>query len=942
MSVASAVRLPGVDFRPAPSAPAAVLPPLDVAGFVGFATRGPLSLAVPLDDLKGFDAVFGGALELARSADGKPVTANLRDAVAGFFGAGGQRCHVVRVDGPQATAARFELPGLLAIDADGGIAPATVDASSPGAWGNALRLGTLLSAVPLPPGRFTPAADGLTLDWISLGAPGAIQPGELLRLSFAGLPSQAWLFGVAGLAQGAADVPRTTLLASKILAVRYAMTDAPAPAITRVWRGSDSAGAPLDVTAVFVPADSGIALVFGGTDAPTLVRGDTLLLQLADTSLQAVTIAEVRMRSAGGSPAAAGVSVSSTELVCLRQAPSAPARLPAGATLQRVDRLQLNMRVKLGDTIVREIGALGFDAGHPRFWSDIAVAESGPLPGAGSAAPSAPAGQAFDPGEATTLFTDLFGSARVDVDWTDARLPTVLSSLLAAGPALTPGYMPVGMAQTGDDADLVEASAPGTDDLGTFSASLFLDPYLVDAQVGGDAATPGTLLAAASDRYFLQNVRLTGIHGLMFVDEVASIAVPDAMQPGWTAGLAEPPTTATVGVAPLPAAPATFATCDKPPLLVSVQPDSGALAGGALVSLGGTELEDVTTVTFGSQKAAIQSVSATAIVCIVPPGLAAGNVAVTASNFAGTSSAPDAFVYVASPTVPPLPTTVDAADYAIDPLLAVHAALIRLCEARSDAVAILALPLPFEQQDCMAWLQQLRQRLGLPRRGSQFSDAREIADLSYAAVYHPWLLVPDANGPAGRLRAVPPEGAVCGAIAARERATQVWYAPANVALAAVLDLQPAFGPDDEAALFTLAFNLVRREADNFRIMSANTLSDQQALRELSVRRLMIQLRKALLQRGEELLFANNGVRLAQRVRVWLEDLLGYMFARNAFAGSTPQASYRIAVDASVNTPADADAGRIIAQVLVAPSQPMEFISVSLNRTGQDSLQASES
>jgi phage tail sheath protein FI len=119
------------------------------------------------------------------------------------------------------------------------------------------------------------------------------------------------------------------------------------------------------------------------------------------------------------------------------------------------------------------------------------------------------------------------------------------------------------------------------------------------------------------------------------------------------------------------------------------------------------------------------------------------------------------------------------------------------------------------------------------------------------------------------------------------------------------------------------------------------LADDQSLLQLSVRRLLIQLRKALLQRGQHYVFGNNDDTFRQRVRRGIGDLLRAMFAGGAFAGDTQQSSYQIGVNGGVNTQADIDQGRMIAQILVAPSQPMEFLTLLLTRTGAGQLQAKE-
>jgi phage tail sheath protein FI len=188
---------------------------------------------------------------------------------------------------------------------------------------------------------------------------------------------------------------------------------------------------------------------------------------------------------------------------------------------------------------------------------------------------------------------------------------------------------------------------------------------------------------------------------------------------------------------------------------------------------------------------------------------------------------------------------------------------------------------------------------------------------------------------------MPPDGAVCGMIAVRERLRQVWVAPANVPLQGVLDLTPGFSVDDWADLFADQFNLIRREPDDFRAMSAHTLSEERQLLQLSVRRLMILLRKVALERGMAWTFENNDERLRDGVRTTLEALLRFMYERGALAGRTPQQAFRIVTDGRVNTRQSIDQGRFIAQVQVAPSEPMEFITVLLSRASDGVLLAVE-
>jgi phage tail sheath protein FI len=188
---------------------------------------------------------------------------------------------------------------------------------------------------------------------------------------------------------------------------------------------------------------------------------------------------------------------------------------------------------------------------------------------------------------------------------------------------------------------------------------------------------------------------------------------------------------------------------------------------------------------------------------------------------------------------------------------------------------------------------------------------------------------------------VPPDGAICGLIAAREHRRQAWVAPANLPLNEVLGLQTNFSNDDWALLFAQRFNLIRPEAGDFRPMSAHTLSGDRSLMQISVRRLLILLRKAAVQLGMDFVFESNHEIFREGMRVVLEDMLRFLYERGAFAGRTAEESFRVITDASVNPPQSVEQGRFIAVIQVAPSQPMEFITVQLTRRGEGDLFAKE-
>src|SRR5207245_11334150 len=111
-------------------------------------------------------------------------------------------------------------------------------------------------------------------------------------------------------------------------------------------------------------------------------------------------------------------------------------------------------------------------------------------------------------------------------------------------------------------------------------------------------------------------------------------------------------------------------------------------------------------------------------------------------------------------------------DYASDDLVAVHVALLRLCAARGDLLAVLALPEHYREDAAAAHGGALRRPRRLPA-GVPPPGGREGHMFSYGALYHPWLIGRDELQ-AAALRRTPPDGAAAGVVARRALERGAW------------------------------------------------------------------------------------------------------------------------------------------------------------------------
>jgi Phage tail sheath C-terminal domain len=262
----------------------------------------------------------------------------------------------------------------------------------------------------------------------------------------------------------------------------------------------------------------------------------------------------------------------------------------------------------------------------------------------------------------------------------------------------------------------------------------------------------------------------------------------------------------------------------------------------------------------------------------------------------------------------------------LEELLKVQRALISFCAARADVVAVLSLPQHFQRRDVLEW----------QRRLTTTSNFLDGPTLSYAGVYHPWLLSPEELTPElGPLRASAPDGAVCGMMAARELARGPWIAPANVPLLGTVGLTPTLSTANWVDLFNAQVNIVRQRPGQFTLLSAHTLSADSQFLQISVRRLLIYLRKLALQRGMRYVFETNNERFRQLVQHSFEYTLTVLTERGALN------DFEVVTGSEINTPNDFDNGRFLIALKVAPTQPIEFITVVLLRAGEGLLEVIE-
>jgi uncharacterized protein len=220
---------------------------------------------------------------------------------------------------------------------------------------------------------------------------------------------------------------------------------------------------------------------------------------------------------------------------------------------------------------------------------------------------------------------------------------------------------------------------------------------------------------------------------------------------------------------------------------------------------------------------------------------------------------------------------------------------------------------------------------GLSQRRMRYWRAK--FDTAYAAAYHPWLQVARADDAREKAFSVNPSGFAAGIIAQREAELGVPYGPANVIAAGVVTVDDRVPPARHDELHQMAINVYLQERDGVRLTAARTLSLDSIWRQLSVRRLVTMIRRAIDQQMQWAVFEPNSSRLREQISNALDAFLRQLFHLNAFTGATEEEAFFVKCDDVLNPPQYEQVGQLLAQIGVAPAEPLEFIVLDVARDG---------
>jgi len=281
----------------------------------------------------------------------------------------------------------------------------------------------------------------------------------------------------------------------------------------------------------------------------------------------------------------------------------------------------------------------------------------------------------------------------------------------------------------------------------------------------------------------------------------------------------------------------------------------------------------------------------------------------------------------------PLLFTIPAAAYIYTPAgttqertlaVNIYGDLVNYCELRGDAFAIVDVPVGQTTNEAKTFIADVK-------------AAAPDSDGGCAAVYYPWLVIPDtlrASGGATRTQA--PAAAMMGQFLATDASRGVFKSPAGltnrVALAVATERQLTNAELDSLNTGTAPINAIRQVPGNgIVVMGGRTLNNTPGDRYINVRRSLVYIKKELTDRSSFAIFENNSERLWSRIRVALGSFLRGYWQQGGLRGASPDKAYYVKVDASTTSQADIQNGRVNIEVGVALEFPAEFVVIKLGQ-----------
>lgn len=213
----------------------------------------------------------------------------------------------------------------------------------------------------------------------------------------------------------------------------------------------------------------------------------------------------------------------------------------------------------------------------------------------------------------------------------------------------------------------------------------------------------------------------------------------------------------------------------------------------------------------------------------------------------------------------------------------------------------------------------------------QIRNVRASMDSDHAALYHPWIIIPNPDARPGDLSrpvelAVPPSGHICGIYARNDAERGVHKAPANEVVMGAKRFESNVTNGEQEVLNPEGINVLRSfRGRGHRVWGGRLASSDPLTRYVNVRRYFNYVASTLDRGTQWVVFEPNNEKLWERVTATVTDFLYNEWVNGALLGRSRDDAFFARCGHSTMTQSDIDNGRLICEVGMAIVFPAEFV-----------------
>ena len=209
------------------------------------------------------------------------------------------------------------------------------------------------------------------------------------------------------------------------------------------------------------------------------------------------------------------------------------------------------------------------------------------------------------------------------------------------------------------------------------------------------------------------------------------------------------------------------------------------------------------------------------------------------------------------------------------------------------------------------------------RKTKEQFESRAI-DNNYVATYFPDVVIDDPVN--NRKVKVPPSIAALGALAYNDKASYPWFAPAGFnrgALDFVTNVDVRLNSTDRDNLYDAKINPIATfPREGFVVWGQKTLQQSQsALDRVNVRRLMLEVKRQVINIAQKFVFEQNTPATRSRFVTQVVPALGLIQTQSGIE------KFSVTMDSTNNTQSDIEANKLNGRIVVVPTRTIEFISI---------------